>query len=91
MSADQDNFKKEISRKGFLKLMGVGSLFLGLGALGISNVLKTFGEASASKMGSNTTMFRAGGSESNPNGMSIRPFHVNIPEAELTELLMTVK
>jgi Epoxide hydrolase N terminus len=87
-------FKEEISRKHFLKLMGAGSLFLGLGTLGISNLLKTFGEASASKMGSpvisernsSNTMFRAGGSESNPNGMSIRPFHVNIPEAELTEL-----
>jgi hypothetical protein len=80
-------FKEEISRKHFLKLMGAGSLFLGLGTLGISNLLKTFGEASASKTGSpvisernssNTTMFPAAGSESNPNGMSIRPFHVNI-------------
>jgi hypothetical protein len=42
---------------------------MGLGALGIANVLKTFGEASAGKIGSpvisegnssNTTMFPAG-------------------------------
>ena len=34
-----------------MKLIGGGSLFLGLGALGIPNLLKTF-EASAGKTGS---------------------------------------
>ena len=101
MSTDQDNFKKEISRKGFLKLMGAGSLFLGLGALGIPNVLKTFGEASAGKIGSpsisegnsanstNTTIASSaspGVVNPSPDGMNIRPFNVNVPEEELTEL-----
>jgi pimeloyl-ACP methyl ester carboxylesterase len=78
-----------------MKLIGGGSLFLGLGALGIPNLLKTF-EASAGKTGSqvvsgvnsssNTTITSppAGGSES--QGSNIRPFQVNVPEAELVEL-----
>jgi pimeloyl-ACP methyl ester carboxylesterase len=78
-----------------MKLIGGGSLFLGLGALGIPNLLKTF-EASAGKTGSQvvsgvnsssnttTTSPPAGGSES--QGSNIRPFQVNVPEAELTEL-----
>jgi len=78
-----------------MKLIGGGSLFLGLGALGIPNLLKTF-EASAGKTGlqvvsgvnssSNTTTTPppAGGSES--QGSNIRPFQVNVPEAELVEL-----
>ena len=48
MSDDQDSLKdKQISRREFLKLLGAGSLFLGLGAFGISNILKTIREASA--------------------------------------------
>ena len=48
MSDDQDSLKdKQISRREFLKLLGAGSLSLGLGVFGISNVLKTFREASA--------------------------------------------
>jgi hypothetical protein len=35
---------KRIPRKDFLKLMGAGSLFLGLGALGIPNDLKNIEE-----------------------------------------------
>jgi len=78
-----------------MKLIGGGSLFLGLGALGIPNLLKTF-EASAGKTGSQvvsgvnsssnttTTPPPAGGSES--QGSNIRPFQVNVPEAELVEL-----
>jgi len=49
MFGDQENFKKEISRKDFIKLMAAGSLFLGLGTFGVSNFLKTF-EASAGKI-----------------------------------------
>jgi pimeloyl-ACP methyl ester carboxylesterase len=83
------------SRRDFMKLIGGGSLFLGLGALGIPNLLKTF-EASAGKTGSQvvsgvnsssnttTTPPPAGGSES--QGSNIRPFQVNVPEAELVEL-----
>jgi hypothetical protein len=78
-----------------MKLIGGGSLFLGLGALGIPNLLKTF-EASAGKTGSQvvsgvnsssnitTTSPPAGGSGS--QGSNIRPFQVNVPEAELVEL-----
>ena len=41
MFSNKDNFeKKNISRRDFMKLMGAGSLFVGLGALGIPNMLK---------------------------------------------------
>lgn len=44
MLGDQDNFGDgKIGRKDFLKLMGAGSLFFGLGVLGISNILKNHG------------------------------------------------
>jgi hypothetical protein len=38
---------KQFSRRQFVKLMGAGTMFLGLGALGISNLLKNIKEASA--------------------------------------------
>ena len=42
MSDGKDSLKdKPISRREFLKLMGAGSLFLGLGVFGIPNILKT--------------------------------------------------
>ena len=48
MSDDQDSLKdKQFSRREFLKLLGAGSLFLGLGAFGIPNILKNIREASA--------------------------------------------
>ena len=47
MSDDQDSLKdKQFSRREFLKLLGAGSLFLGLGAFGIPNILKNIREAS---------------------------------------------
>ncbi len=66
---------------------------LGLGAFGISNVLKTIREASAIKeavppvlhgvMNNNKIISN---DTSKINNLDIRPFHVNVPEAELTEL-----
>ena len=48
MSDDQDSLKdKQFSRREFLKLLGAGSLSLGVGVFGISNILKTIREASA--------------------------------------------
>jgi hypothetical protein len=47
MSDKQDGLKdKQFSRREFMKLMGTGTLFLGLGAFGISN-FKNIREASA--------------------------------------------
>jgi pimeloyl-ACP methyl ester carboxylesterase len=89
VSADQDNFKKGISRKDFLKLMGAGSLFFGLGALGVSNVLNIFREASAgnsSNATSNATIPPPASQQTVPTGTNIRPFRVNIPEVKLIEL-----
>ena len=41
MSDGKDSLKdKPISRREFLKLMGAGSLFLGLGAFRIPNIIK---------------------------------------------------
>ena len=91
MSADQDNFgDRKIGRKDFLKLMGAGSLFFGLGALGISNVLNTFREASggnsSNATSSNATIPPPASGQTIPTGTNIREFHVNVPEAELIEL-----
>ena len=48
MSDKQDGLKNEqYSRRDFVKLMGAGTVFLGLGAFGISNLLKNIKEASA--------------------------------------------
>jgi pimeloyl-ACP methyl ester carboxylesterase len=80
-----------------MKLIGSGSLVLGLGALGIPNILRTFEASAGNKTSSSvtsrvnssnttntTTSPTAGGSES--QGSVIRPFQVNVPEAELVEL-----
>jgi hypothetical protein len=59
MFSNKDNFeRKNISRRDFVKLMGAGSLFVGLGALGIPNIIKNIREASAltaSAQGANAT------------------------------------
>ena len=48
MSDKQDGLKNgQFSRREFVKLMGAGTVFLGLGAFGISNLLKNIKEASA--------------------------------------------
>ena len=94
MSDDQDILKdKKIGRREFLKLLGAGSLSLGLGVFGISNVLKTFREASAlnetappvlNGVMNNTNI--TSNDMSKINSSDIRPFQVNVPEAELIEL-----
>jgi pimeloyl-ACP methyl ester carboxylesterase len=101
MSSDQDDFgKKNISRRAFVKLIGAGSLFVGLGALGIPNVLKNIKGVSATTASgtiTNTTnatvastanLNNATGASVTPTSgnTDIRPFSVNVPEAELTEL-----
>ena len=66
MSDEQDSLKdNQISRREFMKLVGAGSLFLGLGAFGISNVLKNIREVSA--QGANTT------NTTNATGASVAP------------------
>jgi Stress responsive A/B Barrel Domain len=48
MSDKQDGLKiRQFSRRDFMKLVGAGGLFLGLGALGMSNLKNIVGEASA--------------------------------------------
>ena len=88
MFENHDIFGKiDISRRDFMKMLGVGSLFVGLGISGIPNVLKNIKEASA--QGATTTnTTNATGASAAPlsNNLDIRPFHVNVPEAELTEL-----
>jgi hypothetical protein len=94
MSDGKDSLKdKPISRREFLKLMGAGSLFLGLGAFGIPNILKNIREASAinqtappvlqENMSNNKNITN---NMNNLNNSDIRPFQVNIPETELIEL-----
>jgi pimeloyl-ACP methyl ester carboxylesterase len=94
MSDGKDSLKdKQFSRREFLKLMGAGSLFLGLGAFGIPNILKNIREASAinqtappilqENMSTNKNITN---NMNNLNNSDIRPFHVNIPEEELIEL-----
>jgi pimeloyl-ACP methyl ester carboxylesterase len=77
----------KISRREFMKFVGAGSLFLGLGALGISNVLNNIRKASAQGANATNATNATGASAAPPsNNLDIRPFHVNFPEAELTEL-----
>jgi pimeloyl-ACP methyl ester carboxylesterase len=99
MSDEQDSLKdKQFSRREFLKLLGAGSLSLGVGIFGISNILKTFREASALTQG--TSPILQGNMSNNKNitnnmnnlnNSDIRPFHVNIPEEELIELRRRIK
>ena len=94
MSDDQDRLKdKQFSRREFLKLLGAGSLFLGLGAFGIPNILKNIREASAINQTAppllNGVMNNTNITSNNMNKINssdIRPFQVNIPETELIEL-----
>src|SRR5688500_9424673 len=99
MSDGKDSLKdKPISRREFLKLMGAGSLFLGLGAFGIPNILKNIREASAinqtappvlqENMSNNKNITN---NMNNLNNSNIRPFHINIPEEELIELRRRIK
>jgi hypothetical protein len=81
LSNDPDSLKDTpISRRGLLKLIGAGSLFVGMGALGISNFLKT-----ASAIMNNSNIISNDTSKLNMS-QDIRPFRVNVPEAELIEL-----
>ena len=95
MSDEQDSLKdKQFSRRDFLKLLGAGSLSLGVGIFGISNILKTFREASALTQGTSPPVLPGNMSNNknitnnmnNLNDSDIRPFHINIPEEELIEL-----
>jgi pimeloyl-ACP methyl ester carboxylesterase len=94
MSDDQDSLKdKPFSRREFLKLLGAGSLSLGLGVFGISNILKNFREVSAINetalpvlSGNMSTNQNITNNMNKMNNKDIRPFHVNIPEEELVEL-----
>jgi pimeloyl-ACP methyl ester carboxylesterase len=88
MSDEQDSLKdNQISRREFVKLVGAGTLFLGLGAFGISNFLKNIRETSAiTAQGANATNATGASAAPPGNNLGIRPFRVNVPEAELTEL-----
>jgi pimeloyl-ACP methyl ester carboxylesterase len=99
MFSNKDNFeRKNISRRDFVKLMGAGSLFVGLGALGIPNIIKNIREASAQGANATNTTNATGATSTNTTNATgaslaptsgnsdIRPFSVNVPEAELTEL-----
>jgi pimeloyl-ACP methyl ester carboxylesterase len=94
MSDGQDSLKdKPFSRREFLKLLGAGSLSLGLGVFGISNLLKNFREVSAINEtalpvlpGNMSTNQNITNNMNNMNSSDIRPFHVNVPETELIEL-----
>src|SRR5215212_8246821 len=100
MSNDQDSLKdKQFSRREFLKLLGAGSLSLGVGIFGISNILKTFREASALTQRTPPPVLQGNMSNNknitnnmnNLNNSDIRPFHINIPEEELIELRRRIK
>jgi pimeloyl-ACP methyl ester carboxylesterase len=100
MSDEQDSLKdKQFSRREFLKLLGAGSLSLGVGIFGISNILKTFREASALTQGTLPPVLQGNMSNNknitnnmnNLNNSDIRPFHINIPEEELIELRRRIK
>jgi pimeloyl-ACP methyl ester carboxylesterase len=81
----QDSSKdNQISRREFMKFMGAGTFFLGLGAFGISNFFNNIREASA--QGANATNATGASAASPRSNSDIRPFRVNVPEAELTEL-----
>src|ERR687889_1217791 len=93
MSDEQDSLKdNQISRREFIKLAGAGTLFFGLGAFSISNVLKNIREASAQGTNAtNATNATAASTAPPSNNLDIRPFRVNVPEEELTELRRRIK
>ena len=82
------NFGKiDLSRRDFMKLIGAGSLIVGLGASGIPNVLKNIKEASVQGATSTNTTNATGASVTPTSGnTAIHQLKVNVPEAELTEL-----
>jgi pimeloyl-ACP methyl ester carboxylesterase len=88
MSDEQDSLKdNKISRREFMKISGAATLFLGLSAFGISNVLNNIREASAQRANATNTTNATGASAAPTSGNTdIRPFNVNVPEEELTEL-----
>ena len=94
MSDELDSLKdKQFSRREFLKLLGAGTLSLGVGIFGISNILKTFRETSALTQGTSPVLQgnmsnnkNITNNMNNLNNSDIRPFHINIPEEELIEL-----
>jgi pimeloyl-ACP methyl ester carboxylesterase len=81
-----------------MKLIGAGSLAVGLGALGIPNILNNIKGALAQIATPINTTNATGASATNTTNATgasvaptsgntdIRPFNVNVPEAELTEL-----
>jgi hypothetical protein len=84
MSDEQDSLKdNKISRRQFIKLVGAGTVV----AFGIPTVLKNIKEALAiTTQGSNATNATGAIVAPPSNNLDIRPFRVNVPEAELTEL-----
>src|SRR5918994_3893700 len=93
MSDDQDRLKdKPFSRREFLKLLGAGSLSLGLGVFGISNLLKNFKVSAINETalpvlpGNMSTNQNITNNMKYMNSSDIRPFNVNVPETELIEL-----
>jgi pimeloyl-ACP methyl ester carboxylesterase len=103
-SLNNQNILKDtpISRRNFLRFMGAGSLFLGLGAFGLSNFFKTFSPREASGATNatgpkvqpgvmNNSKITSNVTSSSLNTSEIRPFQVNIPEAELVELRRRIK
>jgi hypothetical protein len=61
--------------------MGAGTVVFGLGAFGISNILKNIKVSEITTQVPNAT-----GAAPPINNLDIRPFRVNVPETELTEL-----
>jgi pimeloyl-ACP methyl ester carboxylesterase len=85
MSDNPDSSKNNrISRRDFMKIAGAGAFFLGVGAAGIPNILNYIREASA--QGANATNTTGASAALSSNNSDVRPFQVNVPEAELTEL-----
>src|SRR5215813_2158922 len=84
MSDEQDSLKdNKISRRQFIKLVGAGTVV----AFGIPTILKNIKEALAiTTQGSNATNATGAIGAPPSNNMDIRPFRVNVPEAELIEL-----
>jgi hypothetical protein len=98
MVENRDIFGKDVSRRDFMKLIGAGSLAVGLGALGIQNVLNNIKGALAQEAtptnttnatvasATNTTNATVASVAPTSGNTAIRPFNVNVPEADLTEL-----
>jgi len=77
MSDHQNSSKNNhISRRDFMKLAGAGTFFLGLGAIGISNVLNNIREASAQR--ANATNATRASAVPSGNNSDIRPFQATL-------------